>query len=211
MNDRFIGSISDVINLLDNNRRYDNIILCIWHNKQTYKSVITNDPKCKHPLVEDCVCQRCGGFVGHFGNEAELQDTYEHIYWLTNKLHGLTKRILIKSSFHIPTDYTQRLTKMPSKWKTITSHHLYDRIIPMSNLNSTYNGNCFLTIYQDKDMPSVINASSLYAPNLCIFDILLEQCLIVNPDIDELRHAYTKNFLICNSGIYERLREVVED
>ena len=208
--DRYIGGVSDVVDVA-RSRKYPNIIICLWSNKNTYKSVIANGWKknCNHVWIEkDNICKMCGAYVGQIGKEKDTTDLYEHIFWLVNSLYNYTNRVIIKSDFYIPTDYRQRSTGLPIQFNQVTSHHIYDKVIPMSsmNLNVFHKGFCFLTVYQKKDMETFIKTPSLYCSNLCVFDILLEPCLIVNPDDKELKNTFTKNFLLCNSEVVDIMR-----
>lgn len=207
--DRYIGGISDIVELTKK-RHYKNVIICLWSNQYSYKSVIGGWEKnkhCNHVYVENNICKNCGAYIGYVGAEKEINDTYEHIFWIVNQLYNNVDRVIIKSDFAIPTEYTQKYTGVKIPYETITSHHIYNKIIPISNMSNPYKGYCFLTIYQKKNMKEIIKSCSLYCANLCVYDLLLEDCIIVNPDYNELQYAFTKNYILGNSKVVDLLRE----
>lgn len=204
---RVMGGITDIVRLVKKVKT-KNVIICLWYDEYTIPSSIQsiNDIQCKHLFVRDQKCNNCGAWVGHIGDEYELQDTYEHILWLVNSLYPHVDRILFKSLFPIPTEYKQRLTKTPYLYPKITTHSIYNRVVPISGMqHNSLMGTQFLTIFQKKHCNELIKTASLFCPNMSVYDLLLDDCIVVNPDNAEINQSYTKNLLVSNTKIIEKL------
>lgn len=212
--DRYLGSISDLSKLLEY-KPYKNIILCLWHDKHSFPAVIggADSLKCHHAKVRaDKHCVYCGAYVGNIGQEVNFDELNSHVYWAVNQAFNYCDRVIVKSPYYISNEWANKLTGVGTNYKYIFSHSIYNKVTPMSQLTrDDSSSNCewrYLTIFQKENKRHIIppEIPNLYCANLCVYDLLLEDCLIVNPDYAELRYNFSKNYLVCNSKIEEMLK-----
>lgn len=195
---RYYGGVSDIVNFI-HNFPVPNVIICLWGDKDSYPSIIGGRANCKHVYVEKQHCKNCGAFVGNIGQEYEIEDAYSHIHWLVNNLYRYVDRVVFKTDFAIPTEHRHKLTRQPYLYSTVTSHLLYNKVIPQSSLQSGYSQNRYITVFQKGGLRNILTTPTLYCAELCVYDILLDHCIIVNPDVAELKRSYQKNYLICHN------------
>ena len=201
---RILGSLTDVIN--KDYLGLENILLCIWHNKDSSYSVVRGIGSCKHYSAEEnSYCPSCGAWIGHIGEEEFTADTYDHIFWIVNQLKKYAKTVIIKSDFPIPEHYKSK-NLLSVDYKKSYSHYLFSKAVTVSSaLNVDFKEYCFMTVFSDTQA-KILESPSVFCPNLAISDILLlDKLLIVNPDRYELENCFGKNYLVCNTRIYDEL------